>query len=201
MKTFDDSYNDYLHKIGQIDLLDKAKALDLQIESGKIRIPFFSRCHYISKQGVIGPDGSAPTPAVGTVLLNYMLQNEKIHGSARDKISFRDFGESGPLSISFANNTNRLIERTFSGRLDDLGLACKTLSGEPDSNPISADLQVRFEALPKIPLYLSFNDREEDFPAQSNLLFEKTAEEYLDMKSLFVIGTFLAGSLIKFKNP
>jgi hypothetical protein len=198
MKTFDDSYNDYLQKIGQIDLLDKAKTLNLQIESGKIRIPFFNRCHYISKQGVLGPDGSTPTPAVGTVLLNYVLQNERIHGSTQDKISFRDFEESGPLVISFANNTNRLIEHTFSGRLADLGLACKALSGEPTRNPISADLHVKFEALPNIPLYLSFNDREEDFPAQSNLLFEKSAEEYLDMKSLFVIGTYLAGSLIKF---
>jgi hypothetical protein len=56
---------------------------------------------------------------------------------------------------------------------------------------------VKFQALPGVPQYLSFNDRDDDFPAQSNLFFQQSAERYLNLKSLFVLGTYLAGHLIK----
>jgi len=55
--------------------------------------------------------------------------------------------------------------------------------------------RIRFKALPQVWLYLSFNDQDEDFPAQCNLLFDRSAEQYLSMKSLFVLGTALAGTL------
>jgi hypothetical protein len=88
--------------------------------------------------------------------------------------------------------------KTFSGRLRQLEKACRNLGGESVVASMAADLCMKFEALPEIKLYLSFNDRDEDFPAQSNLLFTRSAEHYLDNQSLFVLGTFLAGSLIGF---
>jgi hypothetical protein len=63
---------------------------------------------------------------------------------------------------------------------------------------VSSDLFMRFQALPGVPQYLSFNDQDDDFPADSHLLFQRSAENYLNLKSLFVLGTFLVGSLIKF---
>ena len=198
MQTFESTYHEYLVKLEPIDLGRRAERLKLQSNSGKIVLPFFGRLHYIARQGVVDSDGNAPTPAVATVLLSYVLRNERVHPPAAEKISFRDFEGAGPLASSFANNTNRLIEHTFSGRLALLAAACRELGGQPTAAvSISVDLHIQFEALPRMPLYLSFNDRDEDFPAQCNLLFEKSAEQYLDSKSLFVLGTFLAGRLIK----
>jgi hypothetical protein len=91
---------------------------------------------------------------------------------------------------------SRLIAHSFSGRLADLEAACRKLSGVPVADPIAVDLHIKFEALPEVPLYLSFNDLDEDLPAQCNLLFEKSAENYLCLKSRFVLGTFLTGNLI-----
>jgi hypothetical protein len=34
--------------------------------------------------------------------------------------------------------------------------------------------------------------------AQGHLIFQRSAEVYLNLKSLFVLGTYLAGSLIRF---
>ena len=198
MKTFDRTYRDNLNRLGQIDLLHRSEALNLQIKSGKILIPFFGRMKYITKQGVVDLNGTAETPAVATVVLNYVLRNETTYLRTLEKMSFRDLKDAGPLVTNFANNTNHLIEQTFSGRLRQLEKACGNLGGESVVAPMAADLYMKFEALPEIQLYLSFNDRDEDFPAQSNLLFTRSAEHYLDSKSLFVLGTFLAGSLIGF---
>lgn len=197
MEVFDTIYRENLDRLKEINLLNRSKALDLQIVSGKITISFFGRIYAISEQGVTDSNGIPPTPAVGTVLLSYVLRNETIISPSHEKVSFRDFKNAGPLTMSFASNTNRLIARTFSDRLRALISACKGLCGEPATDPIAADLFMEFPALPNIPVYLSFNDRDEDLPAQSNLLFDKSVQHYLDLKSIFVIETFLAGSLIK----
>ena len=59
------------------------------------------------------------------------------------------------------------------------------------------DLSLMFKALPRIPVMLRFNDGDSEFPAQCSILFRESAEHYLDMESLAIAGTFLAGNLIK----
>ena len=202
METFDLTYQDHLAKLAEINLPERAQTLKLEMRSDSIVIPFFGRQHFISKQGIIDFDGQAPTPAVATVLLNYTLRSTGIPPANPEKISFRDFNGAGPLVVSFANNTNHLIASTFAGRLAALESACKGLGGQPVVDAVSTDLSVKFQALPGVPQYLSFNDRDDDFPAQSHLLFQRSAENYLNLKSLFVLGTYLAGHLIKsFEKP
>jgi hypothetical protein len=198
MKAFDLVYKDYLIELANIDLADRAQALNLKMESNRIIIPFFGRQHFISKRDVLDDDGKAPTPAVATVLLNYVLQNTRVPPSNAEKISFREINGAGPLVVSFANNTNHLIASTFAGRLDDLEAACRGLGAAPDVEAGSTDLFMQFQALPGVPQFLSFNDRDEDFPAQSHMLFQRSAETCLNLESLLVLGTYLAGSLIKF---
>lgn len=198
MELFDLTYKDHLIELAGINLAERAQALKLEIRSDSIVIPFFGRQYLISKQGVIDFDGKAPTPAVATVLLYYTLRNTGIPPANPEKISFRDFKGAGPLVVSFANNTNHLIASTFAGRLEALEAACRGLCGEPGVGVVSADLFMKFPALPGVPQYLSFNDRDDDFPAQSHLLFQRSAEKFLNLQSLFVLGTYLAGSLIKF---
>ena len=198
METFDQTYQDHLIELAEINLAERAQALELEMRSESIVIPFFGRHYFISKQGVVDLEGNAATPAVAVVLLKYTLRNTGIPPANYEKISFRDFKDAGPLVVSFANNTNHLIASTFGGRLDALEAACQGLFGEPDVEVVPTDLFMKFEALPGVIQYLSFNDRDDDFPAQSHLLFQRSAEYYLNLKSLFVLGTYLAGSLIQF---
>ena len=200
MEAFDLTYKDQLRELAEINLAERARVLKLEMRSDSLVIPFFGRQHFISQQGVIDFDGNAPTPAVATVLLNYTLRNTMIPPANPEKISFRDFKGAGPLVVSFANNTHHLIASTFAGRLEDLGAACRNFFGMPDVDAVSSDLFMRFQALPGVPQYLSFNDQDDDFPADSHLLFQRSAENYLNLESLFVLGTFLAGSLIKFHS-
>lgn len=200
MEVFDLTYRDLLVKLADIKLDERAQTLGFDIRAGCIAIPFFGRPHLISPQGVTEHDGETPTPAVGTVLLNYTLQNTQIPPPNPEIVSFRDFNGAGPLVVSFANNTNHLIAGTFAGRLQALEAACLHLGGEPEKAAVSADLFMKFQALPGVPQYLSFNDQDDDFPAQCQLFFQRSAENYLNLKSLFVLGTYLAGSLIRFLN-
>ena len=50
---------------------------------------------------------------------------------------------------------------------------------------------MQFKSLPKIPVLLLFNDSDEEFPAQCTVLFERSAENYLDMECLAMVGMLL----------
>jgi hypothetical protein len=58
-----------------------------------------------------------------------------------------------------------------------------------------------FKALPRVRIYLIFNDEDEDFPADCSLLFEKQAAQYLDMECLAMIGMVIAERLAGKDNP
>ena len=69
------------------------------------------------------------------------------------------------------------------------------MSGQPAKTEISADLVMKLDALPRVPVLLVFNDQDEDFPAQCSLLFERRAEKYLDMECLAMTGWALCERL------
>ena len=54
---------------------------------------------------------------------------------------------------------------------------------------------MKLEALPRVPILLIFNDRDDDFPAQCSLLFEGRAGKYLDMECLAIAGWALSERL------
>jgi hypothetical protein len=54
---------------------------------------------------------------------------------------------------------------------------------------------MQFPALPKIPVLMLLNDAGEEFPAQRAVLFERRAEDYLDMECLTIAGMPLFGYL------
>ena len=105
MEAFDLTYKDQLKELAEINLAERAQALKLEMRSNRLVIPFFGRQHFISQQNVVDSNGTPPTPAVATVLLNYTLRNTGVPPVNPEKISFRDFKGAGSLVVSFANNT------------------------------------------------------------------------------------------------
>ena len=110
-------------------------------------------------------------------------------------VTYRDFRNAAPLTDYFTTNTNKIIETSFAGKLAALDDACRRIGGRLVEEP-SFDLAVTFDLLPRIPVYFRFNDRDDEFPAQSSMLFRQSAEYYLDMECLAVGGALLAGLLI-----
>ena len=81
--------------------------------------------------------------------------------------------------------------------MEGLKLAGHRLEGRPSDLELSYQVVLQFDILPKIPLLLLFNDKDEEFPAQCSLLFQKKAESYLDMECLAILGWFLTDALIQ----
>jgi uncharacterized protein DUF3786 len=160
-----------------------------------MNITFFDKSYTVNGGNVVDAAGRHPTDLVIEVLLSWCSSSTC---SEKDSslISFRDIPEGGPLAVNFANNTNKTLTQSFSGQLSKLTVACRRLGARPANLDLSAEFSARFEALPGIPIYLVFNDKEDALPAQCHLFLEESAASRLPPRALFAIGTYLTGRLI-----
>jgi hypothetical protein len=195
---FETTYTALRKRLIGIDYLAKSTFLGAKIQDNELLIPFFGITHRVSQAGVTDMAGSEIIPAIGVVLYQYVLHcHQEMHAGSEELVTFREFGASGPLSGYFVENTQKLIAGAFAGKISALEARCKQLEGALHTDDhASYDLCMQFNALPRIPIILRFNERDEVFPAQCAILFRHSAEQFLDLQSLCVAATFLAGSLI-----
>ena len=188
--------SEYLSAIRKQDNDNCIDSLGLQKTEKGYKFNFFHRPMLFDHQGFVDLSGGELSISIKTVLCKYMLgcPQSVIEKSIR-LVTFREFARDSPLFYRFAENTNKTIEQTFSCRLDTLKQKCKQIYGMPVGST-AYDLSVRFKALPRIPITLQFNDTDEMLPAKATVLFHEDAVNYLDLKSLGSITTYLTGLLI-----
>ena len=190
-------YQGFVEQLEHLDLTSRARALGLEDTADGILVPLFGRRHRVGPTGVTAESGKPVTDAVGALLLSYLLHNTQVLPATSELISFREVTGAGPLASRFAANTNHLICETFGAECGLLERAAQSLSGAA-ADGMAADLWMQFEALPHIPLYLSFNAPEDMLPAQCQILFTRRVESYLTLEDLFTVGTYLAGELLRY---
>lgn len=195
-KVFEETYQDYLKQLATIDYLERADVLGAKTAGDELIIDFYGKEYRVSTGGITDPSGQKAHFAVCVVLCKYILVCPGEVMQEGVWVTYREFKDAGPLIGYFNANTNKTIESSFSGRLDLLTTASHKLGATPVVDGASYDISLMFTALPRIPVMLRFNDGDAEFPARCAILFRQSAEHYLDMESLAIVGTFLAGNLI-----
>ena len=185
---FEKTYQDYLAQISSLDLNELEDKLGIQVCAGKAIIPFFGRPYTISSDGIYGPDGKKPHLSISVILCKYLLMCPEYEPGEADWVSFKDFKDAAPLIHAFATTVTNPIARLFCGRPEALSKTCQKIGGYTPAETFSYDLSIKFDALPRVPLLLLFNDQDEEFPAQCSVLFEKRTEKYLDMECAAMVG-------------
>jgi len=189
--VFEETYTNYLSQIGRLDFKKIADRLGAEMVGEELIIPFFGKPIRISTAEISEPSGGRPNFSVCVVLFKYLLLCPEHDPAENDWVSFKDFKDSAPFAGAFFNYTEVPLAKYFSGRLKDLEAACRAIHGHPPAATFSSDLCMQVTALPKISVLLLFNDADEEFPAQCAVLFERRAENYLDMECLAMVGMLL----------
>ena len=194
---FKQTYANYLHQIKSLDLKSLAVDLGIEIESEGIRVLFLGADYCITFDGIADANGRRPPLAVCVILCRYLLMYSRNAFHNPDLVTFRNFKDAGPLRVFFSHSVEGAIARGFSGRTDLLVAACRACGGEPLGAELAYEVKYRFQGLPRVPVYLLFNNAEEEFEANCTLLFERSAENYLDMECVAMLGRALADLLME----
>jgi hypothetical protein len=194
--VFEETYNDYLSRIAEIDLEAAATALGATFENSQAVIPFLNRTYRVSPAGITREDGQRPQLGTCVILSKYLLLCPPDEPSNVAWASYRDFKDSGPLAAYWANEVEAVLVDAFAGRTADLEKAAERLGGYTPDEAFPYDVCRCLDALPKISMLLLFNDADEEFPAKCTVLFQARAEDYLDGECLAMLGAQLAGRLV-----
>jgi hypothetical protein len=178
--------------VADLDLTGKSEILGIQVDGKTIGIPFFNKYYTITPGKITDSQGNPPQHAVSVILCKYLMLCPDTPGSEKELLTYKDFRDAAPYVLGFGNTAERPISAVFSGKIDALEKRSRELGGKPYDMGISCDLSYVFQPLPKVPIYMFYNDEDEEFPAACSLLFEKRAAHYLDMECLAMIGMVLA---------
>lgn len=189
------TFQQYLSDIRKIDLSAAGEMLGLEKEPNGYFIRFFTTQFAIRPDGFFTAANKKPPHDICIVLCKYLLRCPKTAPADKTLVSFRDFKDSGPLAAYFSSDVENLICREFEDRFKALQNACRRIGGAPADVEADYDLIMRFNALPKLPMILLFNDRDEEFPPRATVLYERRAEVYLDAECLAILGNLLYQSI------
>ena len=186
--VFEENYEKYLAQLQKISFKAIAPAIGGKVKDNVIKIPLLGKNYSISLKGISDPSGNKPTYDICVVLSKYLLLCPDTTPKEDEWVSFKDFKDSGPLTNYFNNDVEHSIASYFKGNLGGLKKSCKSISGYQPDLEVDYDLAMQFNALPKIPVVLLFNDADEEFPAKCSVLFEGRAEKYLDAECIAMLG-------------
>ncbi len=141
---------------------------------------------YPELQKIVRQESSFPKPHgyFDLFVISYLLKPEEII-VADEWISEKDFPGGptffrGPHEIPTA-----LIANRFAGNVERFKEYCKTLGGVSID---MADGAFLFNITPSIPVAVLFWDGDDDFPAESKILYDKSLTEHLSLDIVFALA-------------
>ena len=106
------------------------------------------------------------------------------------------FPHAASLVRAFQNSAERKIAAGFKRDLKGLKERCATLGASETGGKVKADYIVCFDLLPHVPLYLSFWIADEEFDADCKLLFDRNADNHIDIQYLAYLVERFAAELV-----
>jgi hypothetical protein len=195
ISVFDKTLRHYLDEIGSINASEKSAALGIEIDEGDFIIGLFNRKYRVTKSSVTDLQGRDVSHAIRVILCKYLLLYSGQLPNQTDWVTYKDFQDAAPFVGAFSKYTEKTLAQNFSGRLSSLENASKVLGGKPLSMDLAYDLIIVFQALPKVPVLLLFNDADDEFDAKASVLFERCAADFLDVECLAMVGWILSDAL------
>ena len=106
------------------------------------------------------------------------------------------FPHSASLVRAFQSSAEKKIAEAFKRDLKGLEKRCAALEGRGTEGEVKADYIVCFDLLPHVPVYLSFWVADEEFDADCKLLFDRSAEEHINIEYLAYLVERFAEELV-----
>ena len=161
----------------------------LSVSNNRLLIPYFNQfCAIRLTDGVI-----EPPPAWGKLSLMdemniyTLLWFSKEHaGLTGDWQPFEQLKNASPFGPAFRKGNLAPFAGTFSGHAAALRQALLSFGGRKLS---TGDVGYQIEVFPCIPLRVLFWEGDEEFSAQANLLFDRSATDFIHVESLVSIAS------------
>ena len=159
------------------------------------KVPFFGEEYEVTyPEGTVRkPDGRPAGAREALIILHYL-----VHAGGEEPrlqwIAYRDLPGARYHEPAFAAEVETPLSRGLEGRLEELRDWALRKARRAE---VPGDVAAVWEVLPRLPLLVIFNDRDEEFPASARVLFDVTAPGYLPTEDLSVLAEMAAWRLLE----
>jgi hypothetical protein len=149
-------------------------------------VSFFGDVYRVSypEGAVERQDGSPAGAREGLIVLHYLITADGTPVGGQ-WIAYRDLPGARYHEPAFAADVERPLSQGLEGRLESLRRWSQDRARQVDLN---ADIALAWDALPRVPLLIIFNEKDEEFPASARVLFDVSAPNYLPTEDLSVLA-------------
>ena len=120
---------------------------------------------------------------LGLFIVYYILRSKDINIS-KEWISEKDIPGGATFFRGPHKIPTHIIETRYENNIEEFKDTCQRLHGIPLD---MADAAFAFEITPRIPVAVQFWDKDDEFPAEAKILFDKTIAEHLAPDIVFCL--------------
>ena len=189
--------DEYLHqlknRIRKIDLAAAAKRLGAQYANGLLTLKVLGKDFSIDADANLYADIHI-NPWVAAPFMNHVLDGKGIAISG-EWVSFRELDGGPPQYALFHKRCETNLKRiadTYTDLFNDmihlLGGRDVGIQYDASGTQFDADISVVLKPLPKIPLMVCYLAPEDGIDSSLHVYFDKSADQNLDIDSIFTLG-------------
>jgi len=172
---------------------DVAVGLGAELMDGALAIRCLGRDFRVSPDGAIAAPGAAgPVSPWMRILLLHYVRTRGAAPLAGRWVSFTELKSALMKSKSFARDCEEPLRGLFDRDAAGVERALERIGAAREPGT-PAPVAWKLHALPKVPVLILSWPQEEEFPSKCKVLFDATADRFLDVESL----TFLIEGLAK----
>jgi len=167
-------------------------------QGGRFIVPYFGQEYWVAFPRIAVQDINGKEPDITTrlLLLHYLI-NADGTPPANHWIAFRELPDGRVYDPAFQKRASLRLVSAYGADAGGLAAAAEALGGE---RLAFGDLSYMFRVLPRIAMAVILHLGDEEFGPAVNMLFDGAAGHYLPIEDLAVLGSVLAGRLIKAKK-
>ena len=168
--------------------------LSLGPDRGELHFPLWGKPVILSWPNLTGysnTDDELP-PLIGAILLYYLITSDGSPNTGK-WVSFADLPGGRTYNPAFQGYTGNEIVKAFGLALEKFKFACEKVGGQLVE---VGDASFVFQALPRVPLMVTYWLGDEDFPSSCKILFDSSATHYLPIDGCAILGSILTRMLV-----
>jgi hypothetical protein len=164
-------------------------------DGGEFNIPIWGNVCILSFPELVGYGnrGDRLSEFQQTMLLYYLVTADGAPLTGK-WVSLADLPDGRIYSSAFQGYTGNEIVKAFGMNLDLFTSACLRAGGKPVDFGSASFI---FQALPRLPLMLTYWLGDEDFPSSCKVLFDESACHYVPIDACALLGSMLTQKVIR----
>ena len=188
-QDLDKSVEQLKRKILTIDLSSSAQRLGARFSGDKLTIKVLGKDFSVDSKGNLSSDIHIH-PWVTIPILSYILGSSGIPVSGQ-WVPFRELKNGKTWYRLFEQRCEKPLKRVADRYTDLFEDMIHIFDGVQVENYYDSDISLVLHPLPKVPILLCYWKPEDGLESSLNIFFDVTAEDNLNIKSIYALGTGL----------